>query len=586
MKIKRRSLSQAVLTRAKELGLSSLAGTLIAGRISECTDLEKIIHPSLAYLHPPALLKGSKQATKRIILAIQENERIGLVTDYDVDGITSHLVLLESLQFFGVRRERIEHFIGHRLNDGYGLSENLTDRILAWENKPELIITADCGSSDETTIKRLKKAGIDVIVTDHHAIPQLGIPASAYAMINPQQKGCDYPDKTISGCMVAWLLMCFIRNSLIENGFLGKKTEKLTFLLDFVCLSTIADAVSLAGFTNRALVNYGLQLLNSQVRPCWISVNNLLGKKSDSSFTVDDLGFQIGPRINARSRMADPYAALHYLCAASDEDASRWLTMLDQDNEARKKIEQEMLLLAVKMAKEQCDKKKSVLIVADESFYAGVQGIVASRLVDRHGLPAIVLSPGRKKDYYSGSLRSVDGVHVQQALQDVHNSNPFLMESFGGHQGAAGVSMHRESLVEFKKLFEQAVKKQTGGRVLGPRIETDGELQVSEISFKTLVEIENLTPFGRQFEEPVFEGNFTVTRLKAVGADPVHLSLTLTIKNKSFQAIWFRALEQAGDSLPIQINDVIRCVYRLKLNEFRGRKNLQLIVVWAGLAGS
>ncbi len=314
MEIKQRQIFLQVFRKAEELGLSNLACRIVAGRVHNSAGLEKIIRPSLSYLHHPEGLKNCDRAADRLIRAISSDERIGIITDYDVDGITSHLVLLESLVFFQVNPERIDHFIGHRLEDGYGISDNLTRRILENNELPGLIITADCGSSDEENISRLQQAGIDVIVTDHHAIPESGVPSSTYAVINPVQQDCSYPDKTISGCMVSWLLMCLVRNRLIESGRLSSDISKLTFLLDFVALSTVADAVSLASPANRALINSGLQMMNTLARPCWRAVKRLSGKKGEL-FSVDDLGFQIGPRINARSRMADPYGAFHFLSA-------------------------------------------------------------------------------------------------------------------------------------------------------------------------------------------------------------------------------------------------------------------------------
>ncbi|MCD6390026.1 MAG: single-stranded-DNA-specific exonuclease RecJ [Desulfobulbaceae bacterium] len=579
MKIKQRQIFSQVFRKAEELGLSNLACRIVAGRVHDSAGLEKIIRPSLSYLHHPEGLKNCDRAADRLICAISSDERIGIITDYDVDGITSHLVLLESLVFFQVNPERIDHFIGHRLEDGYGISDNLTRRILENNELPGLIVTADCGSSDEENISRLQRAGIDVIVTDHHAIPENGVPSSAYAVINPMQQDCSYPDKTISGCMVSWLLMCLVRNRLIKSGRLGPDILKLTFLLDFVALSTVADAVSLASPANRALINSGLQMMNTLARPCWRAVKRLSGKKREL-FSVDDLGFQIGPRINARSRMADPYGAFHFLSAEDDQGADRWLAVLEQDNQERKKIEQEMLQKALIQA-EKVAGENATIVVADDTFHAGVQGIVASRLVDLYGRPTVVFSPGRDPEKYSGSARTVDGIHVQQALQFVHTHDSGLMLSFGGHRGAAGMRIRRDRLGEFREIFEQAVRIQAGERKLGPVVMTDGGLDFSEMSLETLAEIENLAPFGREFENPAFEGVFTVERLRPVGADPIHLSLGLSGRGRIFQAIWFRALERAGDPLPFHKGDQVQCVYRLSENKFRGKTTLQLIVQYA-----
>ena len=583
MKIEQRQIFPQVFRKSEELGLSRLASRIVAGRVHDNAGLEKIIRPSLADLHHPEGLKDCERAADRLIRSISSQERIGIITDYDVDGITSHLVLLESFVFFLVDPERIDHFIGHRLEDGYGISDNLTRRILDHNELPGLIITADCGSSDEENISRLQQAGVDVIVTDHHAIPESGVPSSAYAVINPAQQDCSYPDKTISGCMVSWLLMCLVRNRLIESGRLSPNISKLTFLLDFVALSTVADAVSLASSANRALINSGLQMMNTLARPCWRAVKRLSGTE-DAFFSVDDLGFQIGPRINARSRMADPYGAFYFLSAEDDQEAARWLAVLEQDNQERKKIEQEMLKTA-RIQAEKVEGQNTSIVVADDTFHAGVQGIVASRLVDIYGRPAVVFSPGRDSKQYSGSARTVDGIHVQRALRFIHKYDSSLMLSFGGHRGAAGMRIERDRLGEFREIFEQAVRVQVGDRELGPVVMTDGGLDFSEISLETLTEIESLAPFGREFEGPVFEGVFRVERLRPVGAEPIHLSLGLSGRGRIFQAIWFRALEQAGDPLPFRKGDRVQCVYRLSENKFRGKTTLQLIVQYATIQG-
>ncbi len=579
-KICRRPISAEVFAKVRESGFSPLIARIIAGRVQN-TDIDPagIIQPSLADIDHPQLLKNSDRAAGRIFRAISENENIGIVTDYDVDGITSHLVLQESLRFFNVEADRLSHFIGHRLTDGYGVSKRLTDKILAAQKKPALIITADCGSGDEENIKRLAGAGIEVIVTDHHTIPAHGVPDSACCVINPLQSGCEYPDKFISGCMVSWLLMCHVRNLLIARGLLKADIDKMSFLLDLVALSTIADAVSLFSTTNRAVVLFGLNLFNKKQRPCWRAMADLLNRKKDENFKPDDLGFQIGPRINARGRLADPFAALNFLAAEDDRQAAKWLAVLDKDNIERKAIEREMLAQALAEAEKMGAAEQGAVVVSGKNFHSGVQGIVASRLVDYFGRPAVVFSPAPDRSQLSGSARSIDGVHILQALNYVNEQKSGLFIRFGGHRGAAGMTINKDKLADFKKYFSQAVACQVDVSRLEPLIWTDGTLGCAEINPDTVTEINILSPFGREFAEPVFAGTFQVDSFRLVGAEPVHLSLRLSLKNKVFSAIWFRAVKQPGAALPVAVGDEIDCAYRLTVNEFKGRRNLQLQVL-------
>ncbi len=269
-----------------------------------------------------------------------EGEHIGILTDYDVDGITSHVVIRRTLnELFGIPENRLHSLIGHRIHDGYGISLPLVERTLSLSPRPSLVITADCGSSDEPRIARLSEAGIDVVVSDHHALPTEGPPASAFATVNPTRDDCTYPDPTIAGCMVAWLVMSLTRSVLIEWGVLEPATPKLSPWLSYVALGTVADCVSLGGsVANRAVVAHGLTLINRMEAACWRTMAQRLGADS-VPFDAETLAFQMGPRINARSRLDDPYAALHFMLAVDDATAAGHLETLDQDNQSRKSIE-------------------------------------------------------------------------------------------------------------------------------------------------------------------------------------------------------------------------------------------------------
>ncbi|MDX8389483.1 MAG: single-stranded-DNA-specific exonuclease RecJ [Mariprofundaceae bacterium] len=573
------------MKRAKQWGFSPLVSRIIANRLDanhlDHTQVEfaALVQPKLSFIAAPNQLADCIKAATRIIDAIAQNEHIGILTDYDVDGMTSHVILFEALcHFFHLAPAKLSSHIGHRIQDGYGISDRLTDRILALDDPPSLIITADCGSSDELRIARLKQAGIDVIVTDHHALPEQQPPISAYATLNPTRSDCDYPDSTIAGCMVAWLLVCQVRNLLIERGQLASDAPKLTSLLAFVALGTVADCVSLAqGPINRAVIQAGLALINHTQRPCWLAMHQLLALKEP--FTAETLGFQMGPRINARSRMADPYAALHFLMASKLDEATHYLSLLDKDNQDRKRTEQEMVQCAMVLAEAQVVEGKLALVIYLEEGHAGVQGIVASRMVDRFGRPTIVLCPSNDVRELVGSARTIPTVHILEALRQVAAQYSDIFVKFGGHQGAAGMTLYKSQLETFNAALNIAVQQQLSSDVLRPFIETDGVLATEQLSMQTLEDIDQLQPFGRGFEIPCFETVFLIQAMRPVGKDGTHLSCTLRSPQGSgdMKGIWFNAIK-SSQPVPFSVGDSVVAVYTLQRNHFRGETSLQLLI--------
>jgi len=569
----------ALYARAQREGLSELQARVLAGRLAGYQgELSPLVSPSLRHLAHPAQLKDARKAAERIAQAVVDDEHIGILTDYEVDGITSHVVIRRTLvELFGVPEARLHSLIGHRIHDGYGISLPLVERTLALAPRPRLVITADCGSSDEPRIARLKAAAIDVVVSDHHALPLEGPPASAFATVNPTRDDCDYPDQTIAGCMVAWLVMSLARQVLIDWGVLAAATPKLAPWLSYVALGTVADCVSLgASAANRAVVNHGLTLINRMDAACWRAMAERLGADS-LPFDAETLGFQMGPRINARSRLDDPYAALHFMLAADDATAARHLETLDQDNQSRKAIEAEMAEDARALALPALAADEPAIVVFLEDGHPGVQGIVASRLVQAFGRPALVLTPAAAPAMLTGSGRSIEGLHLRDALQRTFELAPEALPRFGGHRGAAGVGVPVEHLATFRAAFLQAVGEQLGDAELCPRVFTDGELSPEQLSLATLEELQRLGPYGREFDAPLFQGDFLVESLRPVGAEGNHLMLSLSAGPVIHKAIWFRALTP-GELPAFGVGDGLRCAYRLNRNRWRGRESLQLMV--------
>ncbi|MGQ7246823.1 single-stranded-DNA-specific exonuclease RecJ [Halomonas sp. V046] len=573
-----RSRNQSLYRRALESGLSELQARILAGRLADYDgEIAPLVDPSLRSLAHPERLADGVRAAERIAQAVAEGEHIGILTDYDVDGITSHVVIRRTLcELFGVPESRLHSLIGHRIQDGYGISLPLVERTLKLGPRPTLVITADCGSSDEPRIARLKAAGIDVVVSDHHALPIEGPPPSAYATVNPTRQDCDYPDATIAGCMVAWLLMSLTRQVLIQQAVVAPSTPKLSAWLSYVALGTVADCVSLgASAINRAVVRHGLTLINRMGEPCWRAMAERLGADS-VPFNAETLGFQMGPRINARSRLDDPYAALHYMLAGDDSVARQHLEVLDADNQSRKAIEADMTEVAKGLAAEALASDAPIIIVYLSDGHPGVQGIVASRLVQAYGRPTLVLTPAAEAGMLTGSGRSIEALHLRDALQRAFELAPETLPRFGGHRGAAGVGVPLDRLEEFRRALTQAVGEQLEGVHLAPRIYTDGELTSTELRLETLAELELLGPYGREFDAPLFEGEFLVERVKPVG-DGSHLMMELSRQGLTLKAIWFRALTP-GDMPSFGEGATLRCAFKLNRNRFRGRESLQLMV--------
>lgn len=569
----------SVYARAQAEGLNELQARLLASRLPGYQgELTPLVAPSLRYLAHPEKLADGRRAAERIARAVSEGESIGILTDYDVDGITSHVVIWRTLvELFGVPEARLHSLIGHRIHDGYGISLPLVERTLNLMPRPTLVITADCGSSDEPRIARLKAAGIDVVVSDHHALAVEGPPDSAFACVNPTRSDCAYPDKTIAGCMVAWLVMSLARSVLIEWGALPEATPKLSPWLSYVALGTVADCVSLGESpANRAVVSQGLALINRMDAACWRAMAQRLGQDS-VPFNAETLAFQMGPRINARSRLDDPYAALHFMLAESDAVANRQLDVLDEDNQSRKAIEADMAEEARALAAVELAADASALMVLLEEGHPGVQGIVASRLVQAYGRPALVLTRAAQPGMLTGSGRSIDGLHLRDALQRTYELAPHALPRFGGHSGAAGVGVPREQLATFKAAFLQAVNEQLGDKPLYPRLWTDGELDSQQLTLATLNDIDLLGPYGREFDPPLFEGRFIVEALRPVGADGAHLMMELSSGPVTCKAIWFRALTP-GELPSFDVGDTLHCAYKLNRNRWRGRESLQLMV--------
>lgn len=584
-KIKTRAYNEAIEAEGLSLGLHPVIARIIAGRpISTEFPLLQALSPRLSQLSNPFRLFDMEKAVERVAKAVMNAEVIGLETDHDCDGQTSHAVLYHNLvERFRHPKEKLRSYIGHRLTEGYGLSDAVANRILNDNPRVTLLITADNGSTDEPRIARLKETGIDVIVTDHHQIPVEGCPKSAYACLNPARSECEYGDPYIAGCMVAWLLMAGVRQKLIEMGYLDKTEPTLTDSLDFVAVGTVADCVSIArSANNRAVVSYGLKLIDVGSRPCWRALKNTLKGACRS----EDVGFKIGPLLNSDGRLSSAFGSVSFLLAETDKEAEEWLKALEVQNQQRKTIQKDIVSQAILIAKQQMSKHEYVLSIFLKDGHSGVQGIAASRIKDLFGRPTVIFAskPGHP-DIITGSMRGIENFHVREALQQVSEAAPGLLMAFGGHKGAAGLTIAGSNFERFCVLLEEACAKQLQTeRPLEPIIWTDGVLPAKELQLDFLDELERLEPFGREFEPPIFELIGQLTELRAVG-DGTHIRVSLEIEGleglegRYHTGIWFSARNSADEALPVKVGEKVQVAFSLRENIYRGNRSLDIQIV-------
>ncbi len=579
LKIQRRTPNAQVQQRALEQGLHPLLARIIASRPQpEQIDFAQLINPKLSVLDHPLRMRDMQKAAQRVAQAIMQGEVIGIETDHDCDGQTSHAVLFYNLiERFKHPAHLVRSYIGHRLTEGYGLSMKVAQRILQDETRPSLIITADNGSADEERIALLAANNIQVIVTDHHQLPIAGAPASAFACLNPTRVDCEFPDPYIAGCMVAWLLMAATRLELISQGYLSADAAKLTDSLDFVAVGTVADCVSMArSINNRAIVNYGLKLINQGLRPCWRAAQKL----SKEPLTATDLGFKIGPLLNSDGRLASAFGSVSFLLADDDTEAEQWIAYLQEQNQQRKSIQNTITQQGMVIAAEQTALNRFSLCIFLAQGHSGVHGISASRIKESFGRPTVFLAPKQgEENIVTGSIRGIEGFHVGNAIQWIITQTPELLIAGGGHAGAGGVTLHMDKLPAFSAQFELAVQQQMQLADLGPVLLTDGELPADWLNINTLDLLAQLEPFGREFDAPVFEATATLEGLRPIG-DGTHARLSLVIAGKRLNGVWFGFRNSAQDPIEYQTGQNVHCMFTLQSNNFSGERRCEVQIVY------
>lgn len=571
MLIKQNIPNANIFEHLKTIGFDDFLANIIASRVSNIDEIDKIFFGSIKDLASPFLFKDIDKAVDRLYQAIVNKEVIGLETDHDCDGQTSHAILYEALtKIFGHPKDKIRSYIGHRMKEGYGLSEALMNRILTDQIRPNILITADNGSTDEPRINVLKQNNIDTIVTDHHAIPTTGVPESAVAVINPTQEGCNYPDKLIAGCMVAWLFMGALRRKCIEESYQLSNQTSLINLLDFVAIGTVADCVSMANSpNNRIVIRNGIEQLRNNDRLCW----SMFEKEK---FNSEYIGFNVAPILNSDGRISDALGSVGFLLQEDESQISDTFDALTKQNNERKNIQKDITKQALSQAIE-LDKNNSSLCILLEDGHAGIHGISASRIKDTFGKPVIIFSQSQSdSSLITGSARSVDEINIKNILDEIDSINPNIIYRYGGHKAAAGLTIKVSDFEEFYTLFEQCIVSIITAKniKLEPVIYYDCTLSSEQLSLNTLDIIDSLEPYGRDFEKPTFCNDFNVENIRLVGKDKNHAQLVLNTEGKSFKAIWFNVTSE--DTQNITIGSKVKACYLLQKEEFLGQVKLGL----------
>jgi len=516
-------------------------------------------------------LTGIDQAVVLIKEAIQLDKKILIVADFDADGATSCAVAIRGLRMLGARD--IDFVVPDRFKFGYGLTPEIVE--VALQSKPELIITVDNGISSVDGVAYAIEKGCKVVVTDHH-LPPAQLP-NADAIVNPQLLSDEFPSKSLAGVGVIFYVLLALRASLKEeDAFKGLPIPNLASLLDIVALGTVADVVPMDE-VNRKLVHQGL--LRIQSKKCVPGITALLtiAKREPERVVSSDLGFAVGPRLNAAGRLDDMSLGIQCLLTDNAQEALAIAEQLDMLNVERRSIEEDMkqdaynILASFKPSEDQ--HRQWGVCLFDKHWHQGVIGILASRIKDKLNRPVIAFATADNGDI-KGSARSIPGLHIRDTLDDVASLHPQLLKKFGGHAMAAGMSIAENDLDIFKEAFNQAVKNRLNNQVPDNILLVDGEIPDQEINLTLAETLRQAGPWGQNFPEPVFVGRFKVKNARILAQKHVKLELETLTCNRKIDAIYFNV--ENPDSV-IGLTQV-SVVYQLDVNTYMGRSSVQLMV--------
>ncbi|MFW0072669.1 MAG: single-stranded-DNA-specific exonuclease RecJ [Coxiella-like endosymbiont] len=526
----------------------------------------------LKSLLPYSSLSNIGKAVERLVKALKEQQHVMIIGDFDADGATSTALVVSALRAFGVKN--VSYLVPNRFAYGYGLTYEIVD--VAASSRPELIITVDNGVSSHAGVARANQLGIDVLVTDHHLPGEILPPA--HAIVNPNCEGDQFPSKYLAGVGVAFYLMLAFRAQLKKNHWFedhGLGYPNMAKFLDFVALGTVADIVPLDK-NNRILVYQGLQRIRSgQAHPGILALLEVSGRKYEKIRAID-LSFIIGPRLNAAGRLDDMSLGVACLLANNRDFALDIAYQLDDLNKKRRVIESQMKkeAFAAIDALNLNHNLPSGLCLYHKEWHQGVVGLVASRVKEHVQRPTIAFAK-MNDNILKGSARSVTGLHIRNVLEAIAIKHAGLITGFGGHAMAAGLSLPASRFEEFQHVFSQEVANQLSEDDHRPKLITDGELTSDELTLDLALLIYNAGPWGEGFPEPLFDGRFKLINQRVVGQR--HLKLILQVPGDDYylDGISFNADLRQWPNFQC---DYVHLAYRLDINEFQGRRKLQLFI--------
>ncbi len=543
-------------------------------------EIDEFLNPDYSEdIHDPYLFKDMKKAVKRILRAVEKQEKIVVHGDYDADGVTASVILISTLKALGIKD--VECFLPHRETDGYGLNTNTIQKLA--EEKTNLLITCDCGVSNNEEVKLANKNNIDVIITDHHAVPEKLPPA--VAIIHPQVKNEKYPDKGLAGGAVAFKLTQGILakhkedNELLPNGETHEAFEK--WLLDMVAIASVADMVPLLG-ESRTLTKYGLVVLNKTQRiglqklllQAGIIQENGITKKEINATTI---GFQIAPRINAAGRMNHANVAYNLMMSENPKEATKLAHELDQSNQDRQKMTERLVRLSIEQV-ENDQMEKPVLFVLGKDWSPGIVGLIAGRIKEKYYKPTIVMA--QNSDEIMGSGRSIEGFSLIESLQEM----PELFEKFGGHPMACGFSLKSaEKLEEFKNNLIEKFNQKTKDIDIRPTLYIDAKVNMDDVNWDMYDVLKKLEPFGQNNEKPKYLAeNLSIHTVEAIGKEDKHIKILVKTESDKIQKTIGWSLCNGNDTNwceKLKTGDKIDIVFEVDINEWNGNRELQLTIV-------
>lgn len=566
----RKRIQRRVPPQAPEWGLSlpPLLRRLYQAR--GVTD-ERELDYRLGALTPPDRLRGLDRAAQLLAQTIADNGAILIVGDFDADGATSTALAMLGLSMLGARK--LDFRVPSRFSDGYGLTPGIVQRLQAENALPDLLLTVDNGIAAHEGVQAAKEAGLTVVVTDHH-LPGDTLP-DADAIVNPNQPGCEFVSKNAAGVGVMFYLLTALRRHQRNGGlYRDSPPPNLGQLLDLVALGTVADVVPL-DHNNRIFVDQGLKRIRAgRSRPGIRALLEVAGREADR-LTATDLGFVLGPRLNAAGRLDDMSIGIHCLLTGDEDRALALARELDGLNRQRRTIEGDMReqanahLQALQLG----EALPRGLCLFDGGWHQGVIGILASRIKEQLHRPVIAFAPGDEGEI-KGSARSIPGVHIRDLLVSLDARHPGLLLRYGGHAMAAGMTVRESDYSTFSSAFARVVEELADPEAFDASIHTDGPLEGQELTIETARLLADAGPWGQQFPAPVFDGEFVLVSQRIVGERHLKLLVQVPGQDRMLDAIAFSV---DTDQWPAQCERV-RLVYQLEVNRFRGRESVQLKV--------